>query len=875
MRWKKWVGGLALLAGGVVGCKQEVFMTLPDRQETKALALGLVENNPRVVDNPLTALVPAPATTSNPDRPPRYISLAEAISIALEQGSVGNTNIFIGSSAPTVQAANPFFEQLGSFIGGRFNGSGDAVRVLRLDPAIAGAAVDSALSKFDAVWSNSATWTTTDQPIATSLQTFQAGNQVNTIMTQDATVRTALIKPLSTGGVAGITFRTDYTYTNLPSRVNPAYRPNLQFAFEQPLLQGFGTEINELRPNHPGSILNPGTFNTQPTAEGILLTRLRYDQERADFERLIHFMLLNTELAYWNLYAAYWELYAQESGLRIAFEAWRVVNAKYQAGGVDLATFSQARGQYELFRSQRLSALNNVLELERQFRGLLNLPVEDGTRLVPADSPTLAPYVPDWTSALQEALTLQPALVLAREEVKAAEMNVILARNNVLPDVRLTATWDVNAVGSRLDGSDGPNAFRNLASDRFHNWTIGVQGNIPIGYRDAHAKIRVAKLQLARSLEVVRDQELKVQRAMGAVYRFLDTDYEQIRINRAQREANQQQLRILAEQVRNGKRVYDVTYLQAQRDYVTALAAEYDSIRNYNQSLIGWEYIKGTIMQHDNVVISEGPLPCAVQERAVEHQRQRTAALLVRERARPVELVPLHPDGDKGVLPVIPPDAAPSLPALMQGTPPLPPEMPLDRPLPAPAPLKLDPAKPADLPKPGKPPEPKGGPGKELPPVGLDAAKPKPDAKAPKPADAKAGTGVELPPIGSVGTTERRPAVDWSLAEQPVTPIPPPKVGERGRGEGATAPKKPTDFGTMRPSDAKPPQTLTPGAPTPVEAPKLLDLPRPAAAPGAPTPVGAQKLPEAPATLSAPSPPPTPSDLPPLPASPVPAAPGK
>src|SRR5262249_14902364 len=154
--------------------------------------------------------------------------------------------------------------------------------------------------------------------------------------------------------------------------------------------------------------------------------------------------------------------------------------------------------------------------------------------------------------------------------------------------------------------------------------------------------------------------------------------------------------------------------------------------------------------------------------------------------------------------------------------------------------------------------------------------KPKPDAKAPMPADSKAGAGVELPPIGSVGTTERRPAVDWSLTERPLTPTPLPKGGERGRGEGATAPKKPTDFGTMRPSDAKPPEPLPPGAPTPVEARKLLALPRPVATPGSPMPVGAQKLPDAPATLSAPTPvpPPAPSDLPPLPASPAPATPG-
>ena len=32
-------------------------------------------------------------------------------------------------------------------------------------------------------------------------------------------------------------------------------------------------------------------------------------------------------------------------------------------------------------------------------RGVLGMPVEDNTRLVPIDAPTVAPYTPDWQSA--------------------------------------------------------------------------------------------------------------------------------------------------------------------------------------------------------------------------------------------------------------------------------------------------------------------------------------------------------------------------------------------------------------------------------------------------------------------------------------------
>src|SRR5207302_10237403 len=90
---------------------------------------------------------------------------------------------------------------------------------------------------------------------------------------------------------------------------------------------------------------------------------------------------------------------------------------------------------------------DNVLERERQLRGLLGLPVEDGTRLVPSDSPTLAAYRPDWDTALDEALNNAPALLLLREQVKADQLNVRLAENARLPDLRVGAPYDINSSG--------------------------------------------------------------------------------------------------------------------------------------------------------------------------------------------------------------------------------------------------------------------------------------------------------------------------------------------------------------------------------------------------------------------------------------------
>jgi outer membrane protein TolC len=661
MGWKRLWAAMTLLLPMAVGCKQRCFITEADFERVKTTELNNLELDPQLSEKPVTELVGPPPTLENLDRKVRFISLAECIALSLEQGTVGQPSLLFPGTA---------LDNLVQFTGRGIAGS-DAIRVLALDPARAGAEIEGALSKFDANFISSLQYTTTDVPIGTTQQTLQAGlaagssSTITANQTQAATGSMGLQKLLPTGGVAGITFNLPYTYTNLPARINPAYQPQLQFQFEQPLLQGFGVEINELRASHPGSILNPGIVQTQTTQEGIIISRLRFDEQRAEFERNVNQMLLNVEVAYWNLYGAYWTLYSREQGLRFAYEAFKLSKFRYEAGQVKAADFYQTKGQYELFRAQRVQAIATVLENERQLRALLGLPIEDGTRLMPSDSPTLAPYYPDWRTSLEEALNKRPELYMTRQEVKVSQANVMLAQNQLLPDLRFTSTYDYNSIGTRLDGpnsafSTDQNAFRNLASAGFNSWSVGLRLVVPIGLRFAHVQLRQAQLALARAMETLKDQEMKTQRFLGRYYEQISVTYEQIRANRAQREAFGEQLRARQEEYRAGRGTLDIL-LEAQRFWADALANEYASIVTYNNALVEFEYAKGTILQHDNVVIAEGGLPCCAQVRAVDHERERTAAIVLRERANPATWVGCGPSAGscKGV----------SLPSAMAATP--------------------------------------------------------------------------------------------------------------------------------------------------------------------------------------------------------------
>jgi outer membrane protein TolC len=649
MRWKTVVVGLTLTLALAAGCKQRIFLQECDYEEYQKLGLpAKAECTPNIEPN--YPEVQTPATVDFPERPARYLTLAEAFAIALERGTTGIQSVRLFGTAN---------DDLVNFTGNPALVTGsDNIRVLALEPAIVGTEIEFSLSKFDATWISALNWNSTDEP-------FQSGTSVGNINPRNGMVAnffTGIKKPLPEGGDVAAFFgggaspqfgnpflSSNPFYQNLTnpitagpfSNLKQSYNPNLTFQYNQPLLRAFGVEINELLPRHPseGTALDPArtTFNLNDS--GILISRVRFDQSRAEFERNVTFMLTNIETAYWNLYGAYVTLYASEQGMRLAHKVWEITKQQLEVGKTDITKYSPTLGQYEQFRADRIGALGQVLERERTLRALIGLPVEDGTRLVPIDPPTLTPYQPSWQEALREALTLRPELVIAREDLKVRQFEILREKNNLLPDLRLNSQYEIHGLGSRLDGEDTfpngmtDNAFRSLASNHFDSWAVGLSLNVPIGYRAAYASIRAARLRLAEGYWQLRDQEDRATRFLAQQYRQMFQSYDEIQGRSSQRQAYGEQLRAEIELISSGKKTADLTTLDAMRQWTTALNAEYQAVVAYNNAMAAFEFAKGTSLQHDGVVVSEGPLPNCAQVQATEHERQRTLAILKRQRA--------------------------------------------------------------------------------------------------------------------------------------------------------------------------------------------------------------------------------------------------
>src|SRR5262245_30879701 len=91
--WKRWTAIFAAILAAAVGCQKQCFLSESDFQN--ALPGGIPANltsDPSYAIVPPAGNIPSPTTVDDTKREPRYLSLREAIAIALENGTVGTEN---------------------------------------------------------------------------------------------------------------------------------------------------------------------------------------------------------------------------------------------------------------------------------------------------------------------------------------------------------------------------------------------------------------------------------------------------------------------------------------------------------------------------------------------------------------------------------------------------------------------------------------------------------------------------------------------------------------------------------------------------------------------------------------------------------------
>ena len=299
----------------------------------------------------------------------------------------------------------------------------------------------------------------------------------------------------------------------------------------------------------------------------------------------------------------------------------------------DAAAEAQAREQYFFFRSRMHDSIRDIQKAQTRLRYLMGLTPTDGRMIRPSDDPTTAWLHFDWCAILEEAVVRRPEIRRQKWSVKQRELELIAARNQLLPQFDAIALYRWLGVGDDFNSTNPPGPFptpgsgavQELLGGDYQEFRMGFDFELPVGMRAAMNQVRSQQLQLAREKARLEDMELEVTHQLNDAIQDLDGGYQSLldgldRLNAAEENVSAANTGFEA-----GASTLDLL-LDAHRRRAEAAIAYNQSLVTYNLAVMNVHFRKGSLMDYDNVIMAEGPWPAKAYFDATNRARQRSAS---------------------------------------------------------------------------------------------------------------------------------------------------------------------------------------------------------------------------------------------------------
>lgn len=446
------------------------------------------------------------------------------------------------------------------------------------------------------------TFAYTDQDTKTASYSFlDASDVVSTAQDENTTT---LSQALPTGG----TFTASlYNYATDSNRsfqtINPRYGSTLRFNFSQPLLKDFGFKAGRRE---------------------IIVARYSRDMSEENFQTALETAIYNAESAYWNLVYGIENLGVRRQSLKLAEELLEKNKAELEAGTLAPIEILTAEAEVSLRRAEILEAEALVRNGEELVKTIINLAAErddvKAVRVAPTDTPAADKTDVDFDGALATALQKRPDLKALRLDVQSREFGVGLAKNQLLPDVRLQLSYwspgisgtniiykDNNALSGiiigKIEGKKS-DALRDAFDFTYKNSSLGFTVSLPVNTLLSRAAYAQARVGLNQALLRVKNQEQQLTLELGNSVRAVETNYQRTQAYRAARDLAQRKLEAELEKFKVGLST-NYLVLQFQRDLANAQTLELKALIDYKISQAALDRVMGVGRTRRNVNVIE------------------------------------------------------------------------------------------------------------------------------------------------------------------------------------------------------------------------------------------------------------------------------
>jgi outer membrane protein TolC len=400
---------------------------------------------------------------------------------------------------------------------------------------------------------------------------------------------------------ASVTNYKNDTNSNFQT-INPRYSSTLRFDFVQPLLRGFGPRMTK--------------FN-------ILVSENNYEMSRNDLEATISGIINTVTQAYWNLVYSIENLKVGQQALELAKDLLAKNQRAVEVGTLAPIEILSAQAEVATRQADILSAQADVKNNMDRLRTIINLPeaeMKQALPIKPLDTPQFTESKISVDEALATAMQNRPELKSLKVGVQTQHLNLSYARNQLLPNLSLTASyWSPGISGDQILYLDNnpltgqvvgtiPGGIGSAVKDAFgfkyQNWSVGLSLDIPLSAIFSRAAEAQAKLDLDQATLQLKNEEQVIYLEIRNGVRTLETNYERVQAYKVARELAEQKLQAEEEKLRVGLST-NFTVLSYQRDLNNARISELRSIVDYLNSQVNLETSMGVSLKNRGITLEQ------------------------------------------------------------------------------------------------------------------------------------------------------------------------------------------------------------------------------------------------------------------------------
>ena len=348
------------------------------------------------------------------------------------------------------------------------------------------------------------------------------------------------------------------------------------------------------------------------------MTRINRDIADIDLSQTVTNTVSAVREAYWELVYATQTVAVQQQALDLAEALVRDNEARVEIGALAPIDVVQARSEAAARRQTLAQAEQALATAELTLKQL----IVDGTgdeywraTLNPIDLPTLDPAPIDLDEAVRRAIAERTDLERSRRQLDINEVNLSSMRNQRLPAVDLTGSYQLLGQGGTRfvrSGFGGQvlteipgginDAFDQIVDADYPVWTVQVNVSYPIGPSAADAAYARAQLQTRQVQAQLRQLELQVATEVTNAVVQIRAIGRRIDAATAARELAEEQL--AAEQSRfDAGLTTNFFVVQAQRDLSAAQDAELRAILDQQKALVELDRVQRTSLSQAGIQI--------------------------------------------------------------------------------------------------------------------------------------------------------------------------------------------------------------------------------------------------------------------------------